>query len=171
MEEAEALRLKSTAESKYKASNLKSALKYAKRAHRLSPNLDGVATMVTALEILRTAHESSPNPNWIRRKEYDMKLRIKIQDRKMKESSEGLGETFWTACSTCRLLHQFERRYLGQSLVCPSCRKGFEAVEVESGANAANAGVRSSERLRQLGAGGGSGEGRRVEEEVEEENE
>ncbi|XP_004301653.1 PREDICTED: uncharacterized protein LOC101291837 [Fragaria vesca subsp. vesca] len=215
MEEAEALRLKSTAESKYKASNLKSALKYAKRAHRLSPNLDGVATMVTALEILRTAHKSSPNPNWykilqvepfthintirtkykklafllhpdknphlgsdeafklvveafrflsdrIRRKEFDMKLRVKIQDRKMKESSEGLGlgETFWTACSTCRLLHQFERRYLGQSLVCPSCRKSFEAVEVESGDNAANAGVRSSERLRKL-ASSGVGESRR----------
>ncbi|KAL6176075.1 hypothetical protein ACLB2K_052711 [Fragaria x ananassa] len=212
MEEAEALRLKSTAQSKYKASNLKSALKYAKRAHRLCPNLDGVATMVTALEILRTAHKSTPNPDWykilqvepfthintirtkykklafllhpdknphlcsgeafklvveafrflsdrVRRKEYDTKLRVKIQDRKMKESSEGLGlgETFWTACSTCRLLHQFERRYLGQSLVCPSCRKSFEAVEVESGGNAANAGVRSSERLRKLGGGGGSG--------------
>ncbi|KAL2349143.1 hypothetical protein Fmac_003143 [Flemingia macrophylla] len=41
--EAEALRLKATAESKFKASNnAKSALKYAKRAHRLCPHLLGV---------------------------------------------------------------------------------------------------------------------------------
>lgn len=37
--------------------------------------------------------------------------------------------TFWTACSACRLLHQFERRYVGHSLVCPNCNKSFEAVE------------------------------------------
>lgn len=86
-----------------------------------------------------------------------MKLRIKIQDKKMKESGGigglGLGETFWTACSTCRLLHQFERRYLGHSLVCPSCRKSFEAVEVESGENGSGerAKVRTSERLKNMG--------------------
>ncbi|KAK9928078.1 hypothetical protein M0R45_025232 [Rubus argutus] len=213
MEEAEAEReaveFKSSAEAKYKESNFKSALKYAKRAHRLSPNLDGVSSMVTAFEILRTANKG-PNPNWykilqvepfahintiktkykklafllhpdknshvgseeafklvseafrflsdrIRRKDYDMKLRIKIQDKKMKESGGigglGLGETFWTACSTCRLLHQFERRYLGHSLVCPSCRKSFEAVEVESGENGSGerAKVRTSERLKNMG--------------------
>ncbi|CAK8540276.1 unnamed protein product [Lathyrus sativus] len=37
--------------------------------------------------------------------------------------------TFWTACSTCRVLHQFERRYLGHKLVCPGCNKSFKAVE------------------------------------------
>ncbi|KAM5573576.1 hypothetical protein ABKV19_013221 [Rosa sericea] len=213
MEEAEALQLKCAAEAKYKESNFKSALKYAKRAHRLSPNLDGVSSMVTAFEILRTAHKNAAptNPDWykilqvepfahintiktqykklafllhpdknphlgsdeafklvgeafrflsdrIRRKEYDMKLRIKIQDRKMKESGGGLGfgETFWTACSTCRLLHQFERRYLGHNLVCPSCKKSFEAVEVEGGDSA---GVRSSERLRKMGGEGSRGSG------------
>ncbi|XP_062025848.1 uncharacterized protein LOC133742181 [Rosa rugosa] len=212
MEEAEALQLKCAAEAKYKESNFKSALKYAKRAHRLSPNLDGVSSMVTAFEILRTAHKNAPPnpPNWykilqvepfahintiktkykklafllhpdknphlgsdeafklvgeafrflsdrIRRKEYDMMLRIKIQDRKMRESGGlGFGETFWTACSTCRLLHQFERRYLGHNLVCPSCKKSFEAVEVEGGDNA---GVRSSERLRKMGGEGFRGSG------------
>ncbi|GKU95855.1 hypothetical protein SLEP1_g9162 [Rubroshorea leprosula] len=68
----------------------------------------------------------------IKRKEYDMKLRIKIQEERVNES-EGDGaqvETFWTACSRCRLLHKFERKYLGHNLVCPSCKKSFEAVEV-----------------------------------------
>ncbi|CAJ2647144.1 unnamed protein product [Trifolium pratense] len=37
--------------------------------------------------------------------------------------------TFWTACDTCRVLHQFERKYLGHKLVCPGCDKSFKAVE------------------------------------------
>ncbi|XP_050378329.1 uncharacterized protein LOC126795558 [Argentina anserina] len=204
--EQQALQLKSLAESKYKASNFKSALKYAKRAHHLCPDLDGVASMVTAFDILRVAHKRGggpTDPNWykiiqvepfahintikskykklalllhpdksphlgsdeafklvgeafrvlsdrIRRKEYDLRLRIEIQDREMGESSEGLGfkETFWTACSTCRLLHQFETRYLGLDLVCPSCKKRFKAVEVGSGG-----GVRCSQRLRKASGG------------------
>ncbi|TQE05813.1 hypothetical protein C1H46_008496 [Malus baccata] len=162
--EQEARRLKSVAEAKYKDSNVKSALKYAKRAERLSPSLEGISSMVTALRIIRTASQS-PNPDW--RKEYDMKLRIKIQDEKIKESGVGgLGssmvvesDTFWTACSTCRPLHQFERRYLGHNLVCPSCKKSFKALEVENGENFK---VRTSERLRKVSLaskGGMSSEG------------
>jgi hypothetical protein len=38
--------------------------------------------------------------------------------------------TFWTACIACRLLHEFERKYLGYRLMCPSCRRKFLATEV-----------------------------------------
>ncbi|XP_050265507.1 uncharacterized protein LOC126709342 [Quercus robur] len=181
-EEEEALRLKGIAETKYKKSNLKSALKYAKRALRLAPNLDGLSEMVTSFKILR-----SPDSDWytilqvepfahintikkqykklalllhpdknpyagseeafklvgdafrflsdkIRRKEYDMKLRIRIQDDNVNVNVNPppAVDTFWTACSTCRLLHKFEKKYLGHSLVCPSCRKSFLAVQVET---------------------------------------
>ncbi|KAF7809462.1 DnaJ domain containing protein [Senna tora] len=181
-QEHEALDLKAIAETKYKASNLKSALKYAKRAQRLAPHLDAISQMVTSLDILSLA-TNSPTPDWykilqvepfahinairkqykklalilhpdknphmaseeafklvseafrflsdkIRRKEYDMKLRIRIQE----EATEGAkqGGTFWTACSTCRLLHQFQRRYVGHNLICPSCKKSFKAMEVEN---------------------------------------
>lgn len=51
--EAEARRLKSLAENKYKCSSLKSALKYARRALQLYPELDGISTMVMSLKILR----------------------------------------------------------------------------------------------------------------------
>ncbi|XP_075640741.1 uncharacterized protein LOC142612544 [Castanea sativa] len=181
-EEEEAVRLKGIAETKYKKSKLKSALKYAKRALRLAPNLDGLSEMVTSFKILR-----SPDSDWytilqvepfahintikkqykklalllhpdknpyagseeafklvgdafrflsdkIRRKEYDMKLRIRIQDDNV-NANVNAGpalDTFWTACSTCRLLHKFEKKYLGHSLVCPSCRKSFLAVQVET---------------------------------------
>lgn len=63
-----------------------------------------------------------------------MKLRIAIQAAATAEGGGGdlaVGDTFWTACSTCRLLHQFERKYLGHNLMCPSCKKSFKAVEVE----------------------------------------
>lgn len=181
-EEEEAVRLKGIAETKYKKSKLKSALKYAKRALRLAPNLDGLSEMVTSFKILH-----SPDSDWyailqvepfahintikkqykklalllhpdknpyagseeafklvgdafrflsdkIRRKEYDMKLRIRIQDDNVNASVNAVPalDTFWTACSTCRLLHKFEKKYLGHSLVCPSCRKSFLAVQVET---------------------------------------
>ncbi|KAJ0110625.1 hypothetical protein Patl1_03592 [Pistacia atlantica] len=182
--EQDASRLKTICETKFKNSNLKSALKYAKKAHRLAPNLEGISSMLTAFKILRVASKSSTNAttDWykilqvepfshintikkqykklalilhpdknshlgceeafklvgegfrvlsdkIRRKEYDMRLRIRIQE----ENVNGLvgKDAFWTACSRCRLLHQFERKYLGHNLVCPSCNKSFEAVEVE----------------------------------------
>ncbi|XP_066378154.1 uncharacterized protein [Miscanthus floridulus] len=38
--------------------------------------------------------------------------------------------TFWTACAGCRRLHEFERKYVGYRLICPSCRRTFLAVEV-----------------------------------------
>lgn len=175
-------RLRELAETKFRDSNLKSALKYAKRAHRLDPNLDGAAEILTSFQILRVAVDS-PN-DWyrilqvepfahintikkqykklalllhpdknpysgsenafklvdeafrflsdkVRRKEYDLKLRIRIQDEKIGDAEVAVeSETFWTACSTCRLLHQFEKRYVGYNLVCPSCRKSFKAIEV-----------------------------------------
>ncbi|KAG8648853.1 uncharacterized protein LOC110620821 isoform X2 [Manihot esculenta] len=199
----EALRLKTIAETKYSNSNIKSALKHAKKAHSLCPNLDGLSSLLTALKILRVASKThSDITDWykilqvepfshintikkqykklalilhpdknpylgceeafklvgegfrvlsdkIRRKEYDMRLRIKLQEERVNDNT--VVETFWTACSRCRLLHQFERRYLGHNLVCPSCKKSFEAVEVEEGdkEDGIGAGVRiRSERLR-----------------------
>ncbi|VAI68793.1 unnamed protein product [Triticum turgidum subsp. durum] len=38
--------------------------------------------------------------------------------------------TFWTACAGCRLLHEFDRQYVGFRLTCPSCRRSFLAAEV-----------------------------------------
>ncbi|KAM7493847.1 hypothetical protein LguiB_028456 [Lonicera macranthoides] len=185
--EEEALRLKTLAEQKYNSSNLKSAHKFAKKAHRLSPDIDGLSEMLTAFKILRTSAKSTTAPNWykilqvepfshintikkqykklaltlhpdktafsaseeafklvgegfrvlsdkIRRKEYDMKLRIEIQAAAEREMGGGGAAvavpTFWTACSTCQLLHKFERRYLGHNLMCPSCKKSFKAIEV-----------------------------------------
>lgn len=69
----------------------------------------------------------------IRRKEYDMKLRIRMQEEASGGNSlmdEVVMERFWTACSWCKILHQFEKKYLGHNLVCPSCGKSFRAVEI-----------------------------------------
>ncbi|KAL2518414.1 DNAJ heat shock N-terminal domain-containing protein [Abeliophyllum distichum] len=191
--EEEALFLKNLAEKKYISKSLKSAIKYAKRAHQLYPTLDGLSEMLTAFKILQTAakpiFETAPESNSasppdyykilqverfshintikkqykklaltlhpdknpfvaseeafklvaeavrvlsdkIRRKEFDMRLRIAMQSE-AGEGAEGIEETFWTACSTCRLLHQFEKKYLGHNLMCPRCKKSFKAVEVE----------------------------------------
>ncbi|KAJ9184700.1 hypothetical protein P3X46_004402 [Hevea brasiliensis] len=187
----EALVLKTIAETKYTNSNIKSALKNAKKAHRLSPNIEGLSSMLTAFKILSVASKTySDITDWYKilqvepfshintiKKQFKklplifhpdknpylgceeafklvgegfrVLLRIKPQEERINDST--LVETFWTACSRCRLLHQFERRYLGHNLVCPSCKKSFEAVEVEEGDKEDN-GVASvrvrSERLR-----------------------
>ncbi|KAI3727968.1 hypothetical protein L6452_16592 [Arctium lappa] len=187
----ESIRLKTLAEQTYISSDLKLALKYAKRAHRLCPTLDGVSEMLTAFKILSAAAttiETTTTPHWykilevepfshinsikkrykklalilhpdkntfiaseeafklvneafsvlsdkIRRKEYDMKLRIAMQTAVEAAVDSGGGavaeDTFWTACSTCRLLHQFDRKYFGHNLMCPNCRKSFKAMEVD----------------------------------------
>lgn len=189
----ESLRLKALAEQAYSSSDLKLALKYTKRAHRLCPTLDGVSEMLTAFKILTAAgnnKEDATSPHWykilevepfshinlikkqykklalvlhpdkntlaaaeeafkfvneafgvlsdkIKRKEYDMKLRIGMQtaaEAGVESGGSGVTlDTFWTACSTCRLLHQFERKYLGHNLLCPNCKKSFKAVEVDDG--------------------------------------
>ncbi|KAL5099903.1 hypothetical protein RYX36_004230 [Vicia faba] len=54
------------------------------------------------------------------RQNYDGKVDLEIRENM---------RTFWTACCTCRVLHQFERRYLGHKLVCPGCNRSFKAVE------------------------------------------
>ncbi|KAL8208362.1 hypothetical protein R6Q57_007774 [Mikania cordata] len=177
----ESLRLKNLAEQTYTASDLKSALKYANRAHRLCPTLAGVSKLLIAFKILNAADKTTTTPHWynilevepfshinsikkqykklalilhpdkntsvasgeafklvneafrvlsdkIRRKEYDMNLRIAMQSA----AATGVElEMFWTACSCCRLLHSFERKYLGHDLMCPNCKKSFKAVEVD----------------------------------------
>ncbi|KAI3694330.1 hypothetical protein L1987_77294 [Smallanthus sonchifolius] len=186
----ESLRLKNLAEQTYSSSNLELALKYAKRAHRLCPTLDGVSEMLTAFKILTASENTTTTPHWykilevepfshinsikkqykklalilhpdkntsvaseeasklvneafrvlndkIRRKEYDMKLRIAMQTEAASgvesDGSAAALETFWTSCSSCSLLHQNERKYLGHNLMCPNCRKSFKAVEVDDG--------------------------------------
>ncbi|XP_075477464.1 uncharacterized protein LOC142518560 isoform X1 [Primulina tabacum] len=210
----EALRLKNLAEQKYTANDIQFALKYAKRAHKLEPSLEGLSEMIEAFKIIcaaatpifpattestsglppdyykilqleRFSHinaikkqykklaltlhpDKNPLPaseeafkfvgeavrvlsDKIWRKEYDMRLRIVIQSQ-----TEGVAvvgaETFWTACSTCRLLHKFERKYLGHSLMCPRCKKCFKAVEVKE-----NAGIGENVEEVEVNEGIGAG--------------
>lgn len=217
-EPEEAVRLKRLAEEKYIAGDLSSALKYAKRASRRNPSLDGISELLTAFRIIRSSNKNvfltpadgtllstststTPSPpdyykilqverfahintikkqykklaltlhpdknsfvgseeafkhvgeafrvlsDRIRRKEYDMKVRIAMQS----EAAAGVGEleTFWTACSTCRLLHKYERRYLGHSLMCPSCKKSFKAVEIDEGSDKEEDNDQENEKIEQ----------------------
>ncbi|PIA58762.1 hypothetical protein AQUCO_00500597v1 [Aquilegia coerulea] len=74
----------------------------------------------------------------IKRKDYDLKLRIALQSQVTASKAGPVVvinesqpvDTFWTACSTCALFHQFDRRYVGHRLICPSCKKSFLAEEV-----------------------------------------
>ncbi|XP_050387536.1 uncharacterized protein LOC126803860 [Argentina anserina] len=37
--------------------------------------------------------------------------------------------TFWTICNLCSTYHQYVRTYLNHTLMCPTCQKGFTAIE------------------------------------------
>ncbi|KAI3832332.1 hypothetical protein MKX03_016517 [Papaver bracteatum] len=72
----------------------------------------------------------------IRKKEFDVKLKIAMQSAAV--SSNGTHDDgaekvdmFATKCFSCKSAHQFERRkFIGQSLVCPRCKKSFVAEEM-----------------------------------------
>ncbi|KAK9699013.1 hypothetical protein RND81_08G147500 [Saponaria officinalis] len=69
-----------------------------------------------------------------RRAQYN-RLRLALLEEKEVGEDEQVvieTETFWTRCSKCRLRHQFERKYIGKRLVCPSCEHFFVGVEVGS---------------------------------------
>ncbi|XP_026454443.1 dnaJ homolog subfamily C member 21-like [Papaver somniferum] len=71
-----------------------------------------------------------------RKKKFDVKLKIAMQSAAV--SSNGTHDDgaekvnmFETKCSSCKSVHQFERRkFIGQSLVCPRCKKSFVAEEM-----------------------------------------
>ncbi|KAJ8538739.1 hypothetical protein K7X08_030035 [Anisodus acutangulus] len=75
-----------------------------------------------------------------RRKEYDVKLRIAMQSLALLAEEDSETASFWTMCSSCRLLHQFDRKYLGHNLMCPSCKESFEAIEVAENGDGENVG-------------------------------
>ncbi|PPD83737.1 hypothetical protein GOBAR_DD19316 [Gossypium barbadense] len=137
--EQEAQRLKALAETKYKNSNLQSALKHAKKAHRLCPNLEGISSMLTAFKILRAASKPKHAPDWykiLQVEPFSHFNSIKKQYRKLalilhpdKNPFLGCEEAFKLVGEG--LLHKFEKMYLGHNLVCPSCKKSFLAVEVD----------------------------------------
>ncbi|XP_017219765.1 uncharacterized protein LOC108196828 [Daucus carota subsp. sativus] len=106
---------------------------YKKLALTLHPDKNPFAASEEAFKLVGDAFRVLSDK--IRRKEYDMKLRIALQEKEVAEMDKEGVEVFWTACSTCRLLHQFERKYLGHSLMCPSCKKSFKAVEFSDNAN------------------------------------
>ncbi|KAL0721031.1 hypothetical protein Bca4012_035630 [Brassica carinata] len=178
-----AIHHKTLAESKFNSGDSISALNQARKALTLSPNTEGVSSMVTAFEITTAsaaAATEGDSPEWykilkvepfshidtveqqyrklasvldpgenpyagceegfklvneafevlsdkVRRDEYDMKLRIRIG------ACDDETSTFSTVCSGCGLVDKFGRKYLGQSLMCGSCKKSFEAKE-EDGA-------------------------------------
>ncbi|KAI3891164.1 hypothetical protein MKW98_007469 [Papaver atlanticum] len=72
----------------------------------------------------------------IRKKDFDVKLKIAMQSAAV--SSNGIRDDgtekvdmFATKCVSCKSVHQFERRkFIGQSLVCPRCKKSFVAEEM-----------------------------------------
>ncbi|XP_074585820.1 uncharacterized protein LOC141841551 isoform X2 [Curcuma longa] len=84
------------------------------------------------------------------KRDYDLRLRLSLSSTTTttKDGRAIPPSTFWTACTTCRLLHEFKRKYVGYRLVCPSCRKSFLAVEVpaDGGKSSANEnGVKTEE--------------------------
>ncbi|KAL9230793.1 hypothetical protein vseg_006098 [Gypsophila vaccaria] len=67
-----------------------------------------------------------------RRADYNRLRLALLEEKEVGEDDEVVVEarTFWTMCSKCRLRHQFERKYVGKRLVCPSCEHFFVGVEV-----------------------------------------
>ncbi|CAN6461043.1 unnamed protein product [Victoria cruziana] len=183
---AQAEKAREIAERKFNGCSLKSALKHARKAEKLCPQLPGIAQLVASFRVhLAASVTIAGDPDWYailrvipfsaldtiksqyrklafilhpdknkclgseeafklvgqawsvlsdrnRRRIYDLKRRIELEFQTTHELPKPV-DTFWTACTTCRLLHEFERKYIGRKLVCPYCKKAFKAQEFESG--------------------------------------
>ncbi|CAN8316442.1 unnamed protein product [Cochlearia groenlandica] len=211
----EAIHHKTIAESRFNSGDLISALDHAQKALTLSPNTEGITSMVTAFEIIiSSAPYVGGSPEWykilkvepfsnintikqqyrklalllhpdknpyvgceegfklvneafkvfsdkVRRSEYDMKLRIKIQGEVVSgvcvvDSDDETSKTS-TVCSGCDSVHRFDRKYLGHSLMCPTCKKCFEAKEVEgNGGCSSNKIITYSRKKKRVGEDGES---------------
>ncbi|KAL5072624.1 hypothetical protein RYX36_011608 [Vicia faba] len=136
-EEHEPARLKSLAETQ----NSKTSLKYPKRP----PQLQGISKPTADSNTIQNQYNKlsslfHPNNNRASSRE-EFKLVTDafgaLSDKTLRQNYDGKVDleirgnmrTFWTACCTCRVLHQFERRYLGHKLVCPGCNRSFKDVE------------------------------------------
>ncbi|KAF8101725.1 hypothetical protein N665_0201s0047 [Sinapis alba] len=206
----EAIHHKTLAESKFNSGDLISALNHARKALTLSPNTEGVSSMVTAFEIITSTASDGDAPEWykilkvepfshidtvkqqyrklalvlhpdknpyvgceegfklvnesfkvlsdkVRRNEYDMKLRIRIQGEIVSGGAcDGKTSTFRTVCSGCGLVHKFDRKYLGQSLMCTSCKKSFEAKEEKENGACSSEIITYTRRKKRVGEDGKS---------------
>ncbi|XP_010509602.1 PREDICTED: dnaJ homolog subfamily C member 21-like [Camelina sativa] len=105
---------------------------YRKLALVLHPDKNPYAGCEEGFKLLNEA--LSVFSDKVRRTEYDMKLRIRIQSEMVSgcdDDDDDETSTFSTVCSGCRSVHKFGRKYLGQNLMCTSCKNSFEAKEAE----------------------------------------
>ncbi|RAL54762.1 hypothetical protein DM860_001890 [Cuscuta australis] len=100
---------------------------YRKLALTLHPDKKPFAACEDAFKVVAEAFRVLSDK--IRRKDYDLKLTMAMQSETGEEEAAAAVETFRTACSNCRLVHKFDRKYVGQNLMCPNCNKSFKAVE------------------------------------------
>ncbi|GJN01118.1 hypothetical protein PR202_ga18357 [Eleusine coracana subsp. coracana] len=139
--EAEASSLLALAESELSAGRLRAARKHARRAALLDPTCPRAALILTAASVL-LADQSSHHADGAASSPAVAAAAAEEALDRAAAAYEALTEpapdpdpdpvpgTFWTACAGCRLLHEFERTYLGYRLMCPSCRRTFLATEV-----------------------------------------
>ncbi|CAH8300047.1 unnamed protein product [Eruca vesicaria subsp. sativa] len=92
----------------------------------------------------------------VMRSEYDLKLRIRIQGETGACDGGGETSTFSTVCLGCGFVREFDRKYLGESLMCGGCKKSFEAKEEEGGASSSKIITYSRKRKKRVGEDGES---------------
>lgn len=103
---------------------------YRKLALVLHPDKNPYAGCEEGFKLLNEAFRVFSDK--VRRTEYDMKLRIRIQGELVSGGCDDAETSkFSTVCSGCRSVHMFDRKYVGQNLMCPSCKNSFEAKEAE----------------------------------------
>ncbi|XP_074275791.1 uncharacterized protein LOC141599617 [Silene latifolia] len=56
---------------------------------------------------------------------------VEEEEEEEEEDGEVGGvESFWTSCPYCLYMYEYEKQYLGCSLRCQNCRRGFHGVEI-----------------------------------------
>ncbi|CAM8911052.1 unnamed protein product [Rhodiola kirilowii] len=94
----------------------------------------GLFTKVNLVPVRKTRAESQATP--VRRSDRAREPQSKQKEPPVTAEPPAAKSprllNFWTACPYCYVLHQYSKVYEGCCLICQSCNKTFEAVEVKS---------------------------------------
>ncbi|KAJ0239991.1 J domain-containing protein [Hirschfeldia incana] len=123
---------------------------YRKLASVLNPDENPFMGCEEGFKLVNEAFEVLSDE--VRRSEYDTKLRIRIQGEIASACGGDETSTFSTVCSGCGLVNKFDRKYLGESLMCSSCKKSFEAKQEACSSKI----VTYTRRKKRIGEDGGS---------------
>lgn len=96
----------------------------------LHPDRNRLPGADAAFKLIGEAYSVLSDPT--KRSLFDAELKISENLPSGSSGGEADGSAFWTLCPSCCHVHQYARTYQNKMLRCQTCRRAFEAVELQT---------------------------------------